>query len=111
MIERPALRLRNRAAEGIEGARPEINPSVAKDKEIIRVAEPLIGPEEAAEVAEVLASTLVSSVSPAVSEFEMRLAARCETTDASAVTCGTHALDLLCTRWMWGPATRLSSRL
>ena len=95
MTERPALRLRNRAAEGIEGARPEINPPVAKDKEIIRVAEPLIGPEEAAEVAEVLASTLVSSVSPAVSEFETRLAARCETTDAIAVTCGTHALDLL----------------
>ena len=95
MAERPALRLRSRAVGGLEGARPEVNPPLAKGKEIIRVAEPLIGPEEAARVADVVASTLVSSVSPAVGEFEARLAARSGATDAIAVTCGTHALDLL----------------
>jgi perosamine synthetase len=95
MAERPALRLRSRAAHTTEGDRPDINPALARDKEIIRVAEPLIGPEEAARVAEVVASTLVSSVSPAVSEFEARLATQSGATDAIAVTCGTHALDLL----------------
>lgn len=95
MTERPALRLRSRAGHGAEGERPELNPPLARDKEIIRVAEPLIGPQEAAKVAEVLASTLVSSVSPVVSEFEARLASRSGATDAIAVTCGTHALDLL----------------
>jgi len=42
-----------------------------------------------------LASTLISSVSPAVGQFEAGLAARCGVDDAIAVTCGTHALDLL----------------
>ena len=94
MAEKRPLRLRARASSG-DAERPELNPPLARDREIIRIAEPLVGPEEAARVAEVVASTLVSSVSPVVGEFERRLAARCGTSDALAVTCGTHALDLL----------------
>ena len=98
MSERTPLRLRARAVAPpnvSDAYRPEINPPVARDKEIIRVAEPMIGHEEAQRVADVIASTLVSSVSPVVGDFEAALAARCGATDAIAVTCGTHALDLL----------------
>ncbi|MDP6946778.1 MAG: aminotransferase class I/II-fold pyridoxal phosphate-dependent enzyme, partial [Myxococcota bacterium] len=98
MGERRPLQLRGRAQsthpDGAAG-RPAPNPPVDRDQGIIRVAEPLIGPQEAARVAEVVASTLVSSVSPAVAQFERSLAARCGASDAIAVTCGTHALDLL----------------
>ena len=98
MSERRPLTLRARAAsthpDG-ERDRPAPNPAVSREHEIIRVAEPLIGPEEAARVAEVVASTLVSSVSPAVGQFERALATRCGVSDAIAVSCGTHALDLL----------------
>ena len=98
MAERKQLHLRQRAEVSSELSHlycPEPNPPLAPSKRIIRVAEPLIGVEEAEQVAEVIKSTLVSSVSPAVNAFEEKLAARCHSTDAIALTCGTHALDLL----------------
>lgn len=78
-----------------DALRPALEPELARDRPIIRVTEPLLGPEERAKVLEVLDSGFVSSAGPAVTDLEAELAARCGTEAAVAVTCGTHALDLL----------------
>ena len=67
MAERPLLRLRARAGSvhpEDAASCPKPNPAVDTSDGIIRVAEPLIGPEEADRVAAVLASTLVTYMKP-----------------------------------------------
>jgi dTDP-4-amino-4,6-dideoxygalactose transaminase len=59
----------------------------------IRLARPDTGPEEAAAVAEVLESGMLTQ-GPVVAEFERELARACETTHAFAVSSGTAALHL-----------------
>jgi dTDP-4-amino-4,6-dideoxygalactose transaminase len=61
--------------------------------EKIRLARPDTGAEEAAAVAEVLASGMLTQ-GPVVAEFEQGLAAACETTHALAVSSGTAALHV-----------------
>jgi perosamine synthetase len=74
--------------------RPPRDPVVRGD-DVIRVMEPWIGDDEARAVGNVLDSGMVSTAGPAVREFEAALARACGTKHAFAVTCGTHALDLL----------------
>lgn len=83
---------------------PHPNPRVESVPEgVVRVAEPCLGAEEQQAVAEVMASGFISSASPVVASFEERLAECCGTTEAIAVTCGTHALDLLMHCFEVGP--------
>ncbi len=74
---------------------PSPNPAIDRSDGIIRVMEPWLGEEEKSAVLAAFDSGIVSSASPIVKDFEAALAKTCGTKHAFAVTCGTHALDLV----------------
>ncbi len=92
------LRLRREAPSThleAPGLVPGPNPVPNPERPLVRVAEPLLGPEEEAYVEEVMASRFISSASSMLGRFERALARAAGAKAALAVTCGTHALDLL----------------
>lgn len=95
--------LGGRADEELDDLAPERDPVLAPGVEVIRVAEPWIAERELALVIETVRSGFVSSAGERVAEFEAALAKRCGTAEAVAVTCGTHALDLLLHALRVGP--------
>jgi perosamine synthetase len=68
-------------------------PGTPAGDDVVRLAWPDVGPEEAAAVAEVLATGQLT-MGPKVTEFEGLLAAACEVEHAVAVSSGTAALHL-----------------
>lgn len=92
------LRLRGEAGSTHPDAArlyPAPNPVPDPSKPLVHVAEPSLGELEERYVREVMESRFVSSAGAMVGRFEAALAEACGSRHALAVTCGTHALDLL----------------
>src|SRR5262249_40161496 len=91
---REGARAARLGAAGRAGRRPREDDRVVPDEIArIRLARPDTGAEEAARVAEVLESGMLTQ-GPVVAELEQELASVCETTHAIAVSSGTAALHL-----------------
>ena len=75
------------------GPHDRVVPRTESGADLIRLARPDVGEEEAAAVAEVLASGQLT-MGPKVAEFEAELARACEVEHAVAVSSGTAALHL-----------------